>query len=147
MAWRKNMVKMLLLSLLLPMVLLCQTQNPMMDNDGVANGRFWRAMPNGEKVVYLQGLFHGMQLAGVAVEVKYPDAYATILAMTPSGFSFNDYQREMDTLYQDTENLLINFRWAWTYCSMKLKGTSTKKELETELIRLRQIASKNATPK
>jgi hypothetical protein len=125
------------------MVLLCQTQNQMRDNNGEPNGRFWRVIPDGEKELYLFGVKHGMDMAGAVAELKYPGANAVIQEGLPGHFTVGDYMSEFDLFYKDTENVLITLPMAFSYCSIKLKGTWTKEALEKGLILLRKDAAKN----
>jgi hypothetical protein len=55
--------------------------------------------------------------------------------------AWGDYEKELDVLYGDTENVLINLRMGWLHCNTKLKGTRTRDALEKDLINLRQSAA------
>jgi len=59
----------------------------------------------------------------------------------PPAAVIDDYVKEFDKLYSDSENLPINIQFAWTYVNTKLKGTRTKEQLEKLLIKLRQDAA------
>ena|ERR1035437_8912005 len=122
------------------MAILCGSQvfgqaSSEMFTGGISNGRAWNVIPEEQKGTYL---------------IAYRDYiyYRTVLDKTlnntpwAKGFVVNDYVRELDALYKDTENVHIPIPFGFAYCTKKLAGENTKKELETMLIALRkQIAT------
>jgi hypothetical protein len=138
-------MKTLLLTFALCSFLLGQTQT--IDDTGVPNGRFWRTMNPREKVIYLTGLSQGIDITTVIAAMHTPEIMAVVKDAIPAGFALGDYQRELDTLYGDTENVLINLKIAWILCNNKLKGKYTKEVLERSLINARQEAAGRYTGK
>jgi hypothetical protein len=122
-------------------------QNQSIDDDHVPNGRFWRTMTHREKIIYLTGLGQGIELASIIAAVHTPEVIAWVKDAVPSAFNTGDYERELDALYNDTENVLINLQMGWLHCNTKLKGTWTKEALEKDLISLRQSAATHYTGK
>ena len=106
------------------------------------NGRFWRDTPHIAKMMYLTGIGHGLEIAvaRAATDSKCSEKLGSI-ADAPAGAIIDDYEKELDKLYGESENLQINILMAWTYMDLKLKGTKTKEYLEKMLIDLRQSAA------
>jgi len=57
------------------------------------------------------------------------------------GFSNYDYRRELNTLYKDRENVPIPVLLAYQYVTLKLKGQTTKQEMERRLIEVRKVVA------
>jgi len=116
-------------------------QHPYADDTHTPTGRFWQEMAEVEKGAYLMGVFTGLRLALVnAARDGKCQNLGTIMDVPPAAV-IDDYVKEFDKLYSDSENLPINIQFAWTYVNTKLKGTRTKEQLEKLLIKLRQDAA------
>jgi hypothetical protein len=102
-------------------------KGPPMFTDGMLNGRFWIAATNEEKTVYVAGVVDALNL--VRQHARMAD-----------NFTSGDYIKELDKIYNDTENINIPLIWIFDYCTTKLKGETTKTALESNLIALRKLA-------
>lgn len=136
---------------------------------GFQNGRFWLSLDTFSqddslavgklvKLAYLLGYDNGVDWMSVMViknTTLKKSVSETVLkksvtetaneqALTNRGFTINDYRRELDLLYSDTENVNIPILFGIDYCRDKLSGKYTRAELERRLISLRTQANKNA---
>jgi len=117
-------------------------QRAYLDDHQMPNGRYWRDTPHIAKLLYLTGITHGLQIALIraAMDSKCSEKLGSIVD-APPGAIIDDYEKELDKLYSESENLQINIMMAWTYVDLKLKGTLTKEYLEKMLIGLRHDAA------
>ncbi len=104
----------------------------------LSNGRLWLQMSVEDREVYLAALRDSARFEAI---MTAPDTNAANVAMQERwahGFNVRDYEAELNKLYVDTENVRIPIVLAMRYCSLKLKGTLTKQELEQRLIMMRR---------
>src|SRR5260370_11102372 len=78
------------------------------------NGRFWRITPATTKKVYLIGFSDGEMLAVAQIIDEVPSArkagmkVASKISLHDNRFTPDDYIKELDMLYTDTENVNIS---------------------------------------
>jgi len=112
------------------------------ETGGVLNGRYWEALSYPAKLAYLYGFRQGV-LVGVAQlgggKTFSPKMAEVINSFQAAGFTYDDHVKELDRLYADRENIRIPIGQALQYCAIKLRGRSTKAQLEQLLIRLRAL--------
>jgi hypothetical protein len=58
------------------------------------------------------------------------------------GFVVGDYQKEIDKLYNEGENVNIPIIWIFRYSTNKLRGDVPKANLEKALMNLRPVRGK-----
>ncbi len=121
----------------------------------VLNGRMWVAAATNTKLAYLSAILDEIQLRAVekAAEtiprpgidsVAVEDLIGNEWAL---GFALGDYQKTLDALYSEPENLLVPVVVAVKYyCTPKLKGDKTAAQMEEILIQLRKSARPSAAP-
>jgi len=92
------------------------------------------------KQIFVQGLEEGQM---IAMTYLNNEERARVWEITHAkGSTPNDYIKELDVPYQDRENLNIPVMVGYNYVNSKLKGASTKEELERKLIELRKAIAK-----
>src|SRR5207248_3239177 len=98
-------------------------------------GRYWIGMTDTQKTFYVQGIGDGFATAATLVDA---DTRQMLLRTPAEGFVVDDYLNEFNKVYADRENVSIPVPGAYLYCSLKLKGTQTKDDLERRLIEMRK---------
>lgn len=105
------------------------------------NGRAWELLSESLQTAYLQGIRDGLLIA--ASNLPDPTVGKAILDENQAkGFSIDDYQKELHTFYKDRENVPVPLLLAHQFITLKLKGATTKQELEQRLIEVRRIVNK-----
>jgi hypothetical protein len=99
------------------------------------NGRGWQVLPELGKSVYVTAV-HDVIVSAIVQSGEVPSAENVKWAV---GFNVGDYVNELNNLYKERENIRIPLPMALDYCTQKLKGHSTKQDLEARLILLRQL--------
>ena len=105
-------------------------------------GRAWtKSMSQQQKLMYTEGIKEGMLIATSYLDGQ--ERRRVLEEVQAKGFSPRDYVRELDTLYQDRENLPIPITTAYMWVNLKLKGELSKQELERKLMELRKQVPKS----
>jgi hypothetical protein len=111
-------------------------------NVTMINGRAWELLPAPTKAAYLQGIRDGLIIAVSNLPENLSKIGIAVLDENQArGFGNEDYREELDTFYKDRENVPIGLPLAYQYITLKLKGRTTKQELERRLIEVRKIVS------
>jgi len=98
------------------------------------NGRSWIELSEPQKIFYVNGLHD----AWVQAAFDSPNVNKFMSEKWAEHFVVGDYVRELDALYKDGENVRIPIPAAMDYCTLKLKGQTTKSELEKQLMFIRK---------
>ena len=101
----------------------------------MCNGRMWRKMSVDHKLAYVMGI----KDAWVESALASGDVTKFVENRWADRFTVKDYMKELDLIYRDGENIRLPIPAAIWYCTAKLKGKSTKAELERALIYLREF--------
>ncbi len=104
-----------------------------MQTDQMANGRAWTGWDDGWKLTYLRGyldltIYSALQTSDPKRYLLEHWAYKAVIG---------DYEKELDALFRDGENLRLPVPMAVEYCTIKLNGKLTKDQLEQMLISYR----------
>jgi hypothetical protein len=98
----------------------CIAQTQSTTTGGMLNGRAWLASERDARVMYIRGIQDGLVLAAALIDSK-PDAN-TLLRHTALQFRPSDYIDEINTFFQDPNNVRIPIFYAWEYTNSKFKG-------------------------
>jgi len=105
-------------------------------------GRAWtKSMSQQQKLMYTEGIKEGVLIATSYLDGQ--ERRRVLEEVQAKGFSPRDYVRELDTLYQDRENLPIPITTAYMWVNLKLKGELSKQELDRKLMELRKQVPKS----
>jgi hypothetical protein len=103
---------------------------------GIWNGLWWTSMTITEKILYLTGVMDGITIGTSDLTTEQ---MAKLRKTWPTGFTGRDFINELEVLYKDRENIRLPIPMALQYCALKLKGETTKEELELRLALMRQV--------
>ena len=117
----------------------CSGQENLYTTGGMFNGRMWLQFDDAARSAYVLGVRDGISL-GVAQFSQAPN-YSEVQQRFFAKIVIQEMVDEISALYKDRENTRIPLSLAFDYCTKKLRGTSTKADLERELIRLRTLAA------
>jgi len=92
------------------------------------------------KLFYLQGVKDGLMIAEYSQPADIRES--VVKQVQANGFNPGDYLKELDKLFAERENLNIPLPLAYQYITTKLRGSSTRQELEQMLIELRKAMAK-----
>jgi hypothetical protein len=105
-------------------------------------GRAWELMPEATKIAYLEGVRNGIVIAANNMPDNLRKVGFTLVEDNlAKRFTNDDYRNELDTLYRDRENVPIPVILGYQYVTVKLKGQTTKQELERRLIEVRKVVA------
>ena len=91
-----------------------------------------------DREVYLAALRDSARFEAIMATTDVNVANIALSERWVNGFNVRDYEAELNKFYVDTENVRMPIVLAMRYCSLKLKGGSTKQELEQSLIMMRR---------
>ena len=130
-------MRLLMISVLLAAPLCGQDQTGQM-----SNGRVWEIFNDLAKTSYMSAIKDAVIYSAFTESIITKQDIKNIVAEKWAiGFNVGDYIKELDLIYKDRENIRLPITIAVSYCTMKLKGQSSKEELEQYLITLRTIAA------
>lgn len=104
----------------------------------LSNGRLWLQMTAKDREVYLAALRDSARFEAIMATTDVNVANIALSERWVNGVSVRDYEAELNKSYVDAENVRMPIVLAMRYCSLKLKGGSTKQELEQSLIMMRR---------
>jgi hypothetical protein len=102
----------------------------------MANGRMWLGMDETRRLMYVGGVHDSLSFA--AIHVVNSDKAKPRWAVH---FTIGDYVNELNAMYKDGEHIRIPIPYLVDYCTTKLKGETTKAELDILLISIRKQVS------
>jgi len=126
--------------LLLTSFLCAQESSAKFTTIQLMNGRAWQQFDDEAKIMYLSGVRDSLIYFSVTAQHQV-DANELMQAKWAPGFIVGDYINELDAVYRSRENILIPIVNAMDYCTVKLKGQTSRAELEQMLMTLRKIAA------
>jgi hypothetical protein len=119
-----------------------QTSIQQMDTGQMSNGRAWEIFNEPERVAFLTAIKDQLLYDFFTSDNGIAQLRAAQLrANWAEGFTVGDYLNELNVLYKDRENIRIPIVMAFRYCTQKLKGQSSKQELENRLLEMRKTVS------
>ncbi len=126
------MRQLIMVFLLVCSSVMAQTADSLGFTGSLLNGRGWKALTRDERALYTSGIRDHIMTALVLQHLPLNKVDWA------KGFAISDYIKELDVLYQDGENIRIPVVLGIDYCTTKLRGQTTKKELEELLIMVRK---------
>ena len=127
----------LLLGLLLTGAVFCSAQEVITAQS--FNGRAWETWTAASKLAYVSGIQDGIALGRHPFQ-GCPQYAATEKDYVVEKFTTIDVAREIDQVYKDRENIRVPVFLVFDYVVQKLRGRTTKVDLEKRLMALRKAA-------
>jgi hypothetical protein len=106
--------------------------------DSSMNGRYWKLMDEGHKVIYIVGFTEGMQL-----EATLNNQHSSLGL---KGYIVSDFVGVIEQFYADPANIRVPIIDAWMWMQLKLTG-ATEEQLKSAAEGFRQVSRPKRTTK
>ena len=137
-------MKRLTLILLIAPSAFCQQSNNPTFTGVMGNGRLWASMDYSQKAVFVEGMREALIYKDLfnfnGTGINKAQAPANLFNDWAEGFGVEEYMKETDKVYRDTENTLIPIVMVIEYCTVKFTTNQPKLKLDAVLAALREFS-------
>jgi len=110
----------------------------------MGNGRLWASMDYSQKAVFVEGMGEALIYKDLfnfnGTGINKAQAPANLFNDWAEGFGVEEYMKETDKVYRDTENTLIPIVMVMEYCTVKFTTNQPKLKLDAVLAALREFS-------